>query len=128
MPRALRIPSEADLPPGTVRDFVLLLHVIYREAHRPTLRTISKAIRDSDYRATASTETVRRMLRGETIPANWETVEAVLGGLCELANWDPDGMWLYQGAESSAREHLLRAWHHALDAPDRFYFADEPPF
>lgn len=133
MGRVIRMPSEADLPPGTVRDFVELLFVFYRNAHRPTLRAISDAIRDGEFRGTASPETIRRMLRGTSIPAQWETVEAVLLVLCELGGWDPDGRMYHEGEPRTPRRHLERAWHRALDEPDKFYaqpvgFSDEPPF
>jgi hypothetical protein len=83
----------------------------------------------SDCPGTASTETIRRMLRGDTIPARWETVEAVVQALCDLANWDSDGAWKYDGLSMSAKRHAKRYWHRALDEPDHLYeFSDEPPF
>ena len=68
MARTMRMPSEADLPPGAVRDFVHLLFYFYRQAHRPKLREISDLIKKSDLPGTASTETIRRMLPGTTFP------------------------------------------------------------
>lgn len=129
MARVLRMPTTEDLPPGTVRDFVELLFAIYRAAHRPTLREISSAAAKGDHRGTASTETVRRMLRGDTVPAHWETVEAVVEALCALASWDADGPWKYEGHTTSARKHALRYWHRALDEPEKYYvWSDEAPF
>jgi hypothetical protein len=133
--RVLRMPSEAELEPGTVRDFVELLFAVYRAADRPTLREISKAVEDGDYRGTASTETVRRMLRGDSVP-RWETVEAVFEALCNLAGWDPDGQWKIDGNPGVGRTVMKRRWNRALDEPDykygpppgQFAFNDEPPF
>ena len=101
MARTMRMPSEADLPPGPVRDFVEILHWLYRKAHRPTLRYISEAIERSDSQAAASPETIRRMLRGTTVPAQWKLVESVYLTLCDLAGMDRDYLVLQQ-----------RAWTH----------------
>jgi hypothetical protein len=133
MAPVLRMPPESELADSPLRDFVELLFVFYRAARRPTLRQISKAIENADCAGTASTETVRRMLRGTTVPPNWETVNAVLEGLCALANWAPDGEWSYLGRQGSPRSHLLRRWHRAIDESDTVYvqhqdFSDEPPF
>jgi hypothetical protein len=135
MARVLRMPSEEELAPGTVRDFVLLLFALYRAADRPTLREISKAVEDGNYRGTASTETVRRMLRGDSVP-RWETVEAVFEALCNLAEWDPDGQWKIDGTLGIGRTVMKRRWNRALDEPDytygpppgQFEFSDDPPF
>ena len=127
--------------PRTVRDFVWLLFFFYRAAHRPTLREISDRIRKSDLPGTASTETIRRMLHGTTVPANWETVEAVLEVLCDLAGRGPDSRLMYQGDDGTRRGHLERLWHRALDEPGYYQpardpwesnsavdYSDEPPF
>jgi hypothetical protein len=120
--RTLRMPSEAELPKGTVRDFVAVLFELYREAHRPTLRKISDAIRRrDDLSGTASTETIRRMLRGDTVPAHWEAVDAVLMVFCEMAGSNPDFERNYEDYSSSRRQDLETAWHQALDHPDRRY-------
>jgi hypothetical protein len=136
MASALRMPRESELPDSPLRDFVELLFVFYREARRPTLRQISRAIQDADSTGTASTETIRRMLRGTTVPSRWETVSAVLDGLCYLADpdWDPeDPDWDYLGVPGSPRYHLLRRWHKAIDEHGMVYvrqptFSDDPPF
>jgi hypothetical protein len=127
MGRALRMPSEADLPLGAVRDFVEEVFGLYREAHRPSVRHVSEMIRKNDDLAgTASPETVRRMLLGLTVPTHWPTVEAVLIVLCDLARVDPDqelsGYYRDDDAPSR-RENLERAWHRALDHPNE---RDEP--
>ena len=131
MARTIRIPTEADLPTGTVRDFVELMFHFYRQAHRPpTLREISDRIDRSELRGTASTETIRRMLRGTTVPAHWETVEAVFEALAELGGKDPAFLSFdWEGNDAPARKHLERLWHRALDQPDLYYgYTSEPPF
>jgi hypothetical protein len=50
---------------------------VYTQASRPDLHAISKAVTDGDYRGTASPETIRRMLHGDSVPAKWKTVEPV---------------------------------------------------
>jgi hypothetical protein len=126
------MPTESELPKGAIRDFVEELFRLYRAAHRPTLREISDGIRRrNDLRGTASTETIRRMLRG-SVPAHWATVEAVLVVLCDLAGEDPDAP--YEGSMerggSTRREDLEYAWHRALDEPlsvrGGFSMADDP--
>lgn len=77
MARVLRRPNETSLPPGAVRRFVEFLFFVCTQANRPTLRAISKAVTDGDYRGTASPEITRRMLHGDSVPASWETVESV---------------------------------------------------
>lgn len=134
------MPSEAELPRGPVRDFVAVLFRLYREARRPPLREISGTIqRRDDLRGTASTETIRRMLRGATVPPHWDTIEAVLIGLCDMAGTDPNA--LRPGGERdeydlpTRREELEEAWHRALDEPAGRYpvqandpWANDPPF
>ncbi|MBV9382046.1 MAG: hypothetical protein JOY82_07720 [Streptosporangiaceae bacterium] len=137
------MPGEAELPPGTVRDFVGLLFFFYRQAHRPTLREISDWIEKSGLPGTASTETIRKMLRGMTVPAHWETVRAVLEALSGLAGTGADSRLIYEDADGTRSSHLERLWHRALDEPDALYrqaehdpwaddgtggYSDEPPF
>jgi len=142
------MPSEYDLPRGPLRDFVEELFGLYREARRPTLREISRAISEGDFTATASTETVRRMLRGDTVPAHWATVAVVVRVLCEMAETDPEAERGSNGYTEDHRSPLRLvedAWHRALDDPDGRYplraenpwaaetasdstFSDEPPF
>lgn len=139
MAKTLRMPSETDLRPGPVRDFVELLFYFYRLARRPTSREISDQIRkDSELPGTASTETIRRMLRGATVPAHWETVEAVAVALGQLARIDLDSKWEWDDVEGSPRKQVERLWHRALDEPDVVYRStrtldpwdsdDSPPF
>jgi hypothetical protein len=125
----MRKPSPEELPPGYVRDFVDLLFYFYQAAHRPTLRQISDRIRNDDLPGTASTETIRKMLHGTTVPANWETVTAVLQALTAMAGRDPDAHMRWDGKEGSSFWLLENLWHRALDEPDMFYVSpDDPPF
>lgn len=124
MPKIIRMPPETELPAGPARDFVLLLFRLYRAAHRPTLETISRHIRDGGYDATASKETLRKMLRGTTIPANWKTVEAVIQALCDLGEAHPDDrITLKQSNGDSIDSSVMyiaeTLWHQALDEPER---------
>lgn len=137
MAKTLRMPSETYLPQGYLRDFVELLFEFFRLARRPTLREISDQIKkDSELRGTASTETIRKMLRGDTVPAHWETVEAVTVALGRMAGIDlDDANWQWDGVGGSPRKQVERLWHRALDEPDFFYGrspdpwdGDGPPF
>ena len=137
MPPSIRMPSETELPAGPVREFVAILFDLYREAHRPTLRQISSVIRRLDLPGTASTETIRKMLRGTTVP-RWPTVEVVLLALCEIAETHPDQEFPDQAAwnTSSRQQVVANLWDRAQDEPDVRYpedleprrgLADEPP-
>jgi hypothetical protein len=125
MARTMRFPSEAELPPGAVRDFAELLFWLFCKAHRPALREISAAIERSDRKGTASPETIRRMLLGTTVPVRWAIVEAVYLTLCDLAGLEPDDAgpgpdnpdpW---DADPPPSIHKLveNAWHRVLDDP-----------
>jgi hypothetical protein len=128
MARTMRFPSEAELPPGPVRDFAELLFWLYRQAHRPALRDVSEAIRRNDnLHGTASPETIRRMLLGTTVPVRWAIVEAAYLTLCDLAGLEPDDA----GADNpdpwaadpppSIRSRIENAWHEVLDDPDQSF-------
>lgn len=128
MARIVRFPSEAELPKGTVRDFAEILFRLYRMAHRPALRDIEEKIRkNDDLRGTASTETIRRMLRGGTVPTRWAIVEAMYLTLCDIAGFDPDQEVMFKEQLSSVRRHVENAWHQALDYPDWHYSPPDPP-
>ena len=116
MARIIRMPSESELPPGPMRDFVALLFDLYRDARRPTLRQISQEVSRSDVRGTASTEMIRRMLRGVAVPSQWPTVEAVVTALCNMSDSDPD-YFLGWG-------RLEEAWNEILDDSDRSDLAE----
>ncbi|WP_434439656.1 hypothetical protein [Lentzea sp. E54] len=129
MPSPIRIPSLAELPGGPRRDLVKLLFFYYREAGRPTLRRISAWIDEhaDELAGTASKETVRRMLTGKTVPAQWETAHTVFLALCNLAGVDPDDeTQRYDSNRAEFKDH----WNQAIDNEPRraSAFADEPPF
>jgi hypothetical protein len=111
------MPTQDELPAGPVRDFVDILFSLYRAARRPTLEDISKHILEGDYPATASKETIRKMLRGTTIPAHWETVETVIRALCDLADIDPERT-MTMGRITGRPMHWAEVtWHEVLDQP-----------
>jgi len=117
MGQVLRMPTEAELPRGPHRDFTEQLFSLYKEARRPGLREISSAIPD-DAPGTASVETIRRMLRGLNVPVHWQTVDAVITALCELARVDPDADIGGRFGDTITRRQLVeQAWHEALDNP-----------
>ena len=131
------MPSTQVLRQGPRRRFVEELHEHYRAAKRPTLREISDVIRDGDELAgTASRETIRRMLVGEVVPAQWHTVNALLVALCKLAQRDPhaerwpDAPGGYE--QPTHTEALEAAWHAAIDDPAPVAYQapadDDPPF
>jgi hypothetical protein len=122
MAQVLRMPTEAELPNGPRRQFVEALFAHYRDAGRPTLRAISDDIAGkSQFDAfTVSRETIRKMLRGKTVPLSWAVVDAVLTVLCERAHVDPDTEYHVGGfgdETSTWRQDLRRMWNDALDAP-----------
>jgi hypothetical protein len=137
MPRYLAMPSLSKLRPGARRDFVENLFRYLKVADRPTLREISARINErDDLPGDASTETVRRMLRGETVLVRWNNAVSVFLVLCELAavnpdddHWDSDDGW----GQGPTHMQVYRAyWNAALDEPPGYAApalpADEPPF
>jgi hypothetical protein len=128
MARTMRMPNVGELRASPTRDFVELLFHFYRRAQRPTLRKISDGIEQGNFRGTASTETIRKMLRGTTVPAHWETAETVLLVLCDLANVNPEAEMDWLGLDGSARWHLERLWHEALDNPTAVYRRARDPW
>jgi hypothetical protein len=83
--KILRMPNTETLHKGARREFVEEFFLHYREAGRPTVRTVADWIRDNDsLSGTASAETVRRVLAGLTVSRNWATVEAILYAFCAL--------------------------------------------
>ena len=138
MPRLLRLPTQADLPPGARREFVEELWLHYRVARRPTVREVADGVAKGDYSGTTSREQFRRMMTGQTVPTNWDNVEAVLL-LSRRAELDPDrDRWPdenYYGEFVSFRSRLFHLWNAALDEPYPAPLAvsptespDEPPF
>ena len=55
------------------------LFYLYKEADRRPLRKISGTAGRLDLRGTASTETIRRMLHGTTVPPSWDIATRVFG-------------------------------------------------
>ncbi len=131
MARSLRMPTSSEVPSPEVRSFVEVLFNLYRQARRPPLRRISAEIERSDAHGTASPETIRRVLRGITVPSTWETAEAVLIGLCRIIGLSPEDQ-AEEESEWTLREVLEARWNHALDhpygPPSRDPWSDEPPF
>jgi hypothetical protein len=119
MARTVRMPPQSELPKGPRREFVEELRRYYRAAGRPPLRKISRALegRTELKEATASQETVRRLLRGKTLPTDWDRVYAVFFVLCEMGDIDPRAdRWedRYSGEETNT-EYLQRLWDTALE-------------
>jgi hypothetical protein len=114
----IRMPSEDDLPDGPRRELVEELFVYYREAGRPTLRSISDYIASRDDLAgTASKETIRRMLQGISVPAQWETAHAVFLALCRLAGAHSEGP--RSPNNRATRQSVFKElWNTAIDEPD----------
>src|SRR5260370_6364966 len=120
MVHILRKPTEDSLSPARW-DFVRELWVHYEAAGRPTLDAIAGKIDtvNSAYETdgTASAETIRRMLRGLTVPAHWSTAQVALFSLCDLAGYSPkEERENHFGDEYPSPEEYLRgAWNKALD-------------
>lgn len=118
MARVMRMPSKNELAEGPHREFVEELRRYYRAAGRPSLREVSRAIegRAELKEVTASQETVRRMLRGMTLPTDWDRVYAVFFVLCEVGSIDPEAdRWDGYGNSVSNCEHLKGLWDAALE-------------
>ncbi|WP_261558207.1 hypothetical protein [Frankia tisae] len=142
------MPSERDLPRSRRRDFVEEMFDHYRAAGRPALRQICEAMENvPEPRGTASRETIRRTLKGETVPLQWANVYVVVAALASFAGrdlsaqrWDDD----YGNDSRSFVEVLKQLWNEALDeepgtlrppapATDPWsmpagVYSDEPPF
>lgn len=137
MPKVLRMPPENVLRRGPHRDFVEELFEYYREAGRPTLRSVAKWITDNeDLAGTASPETVRRVLVGKVQPT-WPTVEAILRALCALAGREvTDDRWpddnYGDGPPVTLESSLRSLWNRMIDEgprgeePLRDPFATQP--
>ncbi len=116
MSRSLRMPTLSEVQSQAVLSFVEVLFNLYRQARRPSVRRISAEVERSEAHGTASPETVRRVLRGITVPSNWETAEAVLFGLCRIVGVSPDDQY-EEDQEWTLREVLEARWNQALDHP-----------
>lgn len=146
MVQILRKPPEDSLSPARW-EFVKELWVHYEAAGRPTLDAIADNIDTVNFvhgtDGNASTETIRRMLRGLTVPAHWSTAQVAIFSLCDLAGYNPkEERENHFGDEHpSPEEHLRGLWNKALDDPNRGKpfkralddpwgagYSDEPPF
>lgn len=141
MVQVLRKPVESSLSPLRWK-FVEELWSHHVAAGRPKLGLIADRIRDlneiDDTGGTASTETIRKMFKGLTVPVNWPTVRATLYVLSSIAGYDPkQPQESWHGDEiPSLEDDLRRAWSRALDDPLRGRpdvgwgggYSDEPPF
>jgi hypothetical protein len=123
MVQVLRIPQESSLSPARW-EFVNGLWRHYTAAGRPTLEEIAKRIgelnEDKDSAGgTSSTETIRRMLKGTTVPPKWPTARSALRALCSLAGYDAQerGTDHFGDEDPSPEEELRWAWNRALDDP-----------
>lgn len=139
--QVLRKPEEKSLSPARWK-FVDELWDHHEAAGRPTLAVIAERIRSlnevNDTGGTASTETIRKMFKGLTVPVHWPTVRATLYVLGSMAGHDPKApRENWHGDECDSFEDSLRkAWSRALDDPLRGKpaggwgagYPDEPPF
>lgn len=121
MARILRMPDTTELPDGPRREFVEELFRYYRKAGRPPLRIITDDIAETYDAFTASRETIRKMLRGKTVPVNWSVVDGVLTVLCARADIAPEAeRWPHgrdAGYAATHRQHLRNLWDEALETP-----------
>jgi hypothetical protein len=113
------MPSRQKLPDGPRREFVEELRRHWRDAGRPPLRKVSRALegRTDLKEVTASTETIRRMLTGAVLTTDRDRVYAVFVTLCEMAGTEPHGQrWNdpYSDEETNW-QCLRRLWDTALE-------------
>ena len=125
MPRIIRMPRPDAVRNGTKRRaFVEEMFMLYRAAGSPALREIEEWIRGNDeLKGTASTETIRRILRGH-VPPRWHTVEAIALAFYSMSAMEP-GEERYpdsMGDPFTNMDATRQAWAEAIeedpDAPD----------
>ncbi|GAA0454575.1 hypothetical protein GCM10010361_18330 [Streptomyces olivaceiscleroticus] len=122
MPRALLMPTEAELPSGPHRRFLEELHLYFREAGRPEIPRIlsaaEAAIEDPESRVSLkiSRETVRRILKGKTL-STWKRVETLFDVLCYMSGRDPEkDRWAEtEDPVQSHRSYVRELWTVAAD-------------
>ncbi|MEZ7132688.1 hypothetical protein ACBR40_45760 [Nonomuraea sp. AD125B] len=118
------MPSQEEIPQGPHRLLLAELHHMYRQAGRPVLRAIVAQADRMDLEGTASQETIRRVLKGLTVPERWSTMWAIYAPLCALADIDPDDVYEedsngYDGPyRITHREELQRRWNATVDGDD----------
>ena len=150
MVQVLRKPQESSLSEERWQ-FVNELWFHHEAAGRPKLELIMRGIEVFNEKnltgGTASTETIRKMLKGQTVPVDWSRVRATLYVLCGMAGTDPKGYPEDSGYDPPTyEENLRRLWSRALDDPQRGKpapppkrpsvdsggwgggYSDEPPF
>ncbi|MFC3990411.1 hypothetical protein [Actinoplanes siamensis] len=147
------MPSTDVVRNGTKRRrFIEEMFRLYRAAGSPALREIEEWIRaNDDLKGTASTETIRRILRGH-VPPRWHTVEAIALAFFAASDLEPgQERWTDNINEPFSNMDALRqAWAEAVEedpaasdprVPNNFddpwataprpaasNFNDEPPF
>ncbi|GAA4243728.1 hypothetical protein [Dactylosporangium darangshiense] len=154
MPKVIRMPRHDVVPAGTKRRaFMEEMFMLYRAAGSPALREVEEWIRANDeLKGTASTETIRRILRGH-VPPRWHTVEAIALAFYATSTMEP-GEERYPDSMGDPFTNLdatRRAWSEAIEedpdvpgpqarrqarnedpwaaaTPGRSAFDDEPPF
>ncbi|WP_406473702.1 hypothetical protein [Streptomyces platensis] len=102
----------------------MALFAYYQFAARPTLRKIAELISQKHPDVTGSPETVRRTLLGLSTPTRWNTVDAMLAVLSDLANMDPaaarppldDGSGESFNSPHKPKAEIRVLWNAALDA------------
>lgn len=110
------MPLRSQLPDGAHRVFVGSLHGLYRAAGEPTLSKIVDTINaDEEREGTASRETVRRLLQGETL-GSWQTTRTVFEALCSLAGLkSSDEIWDEYGHNRTTRlRDFKQRWNAAV--------------
>lgn len=114
MQKVTRMPDLDVLPAGPRREFVEFMFMLYLDAHLPAFEKLSKEIEKSDYLATASKETIRKIYVGGGIPVEWQIIRAVVLILCTLSGQDPDSSQLFHDRENTLMGHADRLWTLAL--------------
>lgn len=97
MAKTIRMPTVDELPPGPRRRFMEILYRLWSEAGMPPATEVSQLVANTDVAGSASKETIRKMLSGETVPKAWGNAEAVFVVLSQMAQVDPDRLVLYHG-------------------------------
>ena len=118
MPRVIRMPRPDAVPLGTKRrEFVEEMFLLYRAAGSPALQEIEDWIRaNEELKGMASTETIRRILRGHVSP-RWHTVEAIALAFYTMAGWKPEAERYpdNMGDPFTNMDATRRAWAEAIE-------------
>lgn len=103
----IRLPDEATVPRGPLRDLTLIVHEVYRAAGQPSTREIARRIEDNPaLTGTASHESVRAVLNGRI--TRWDVLQAVGHQLAQMAHPPRD--------PNPVVADLLRHWNRAQHA------------